>query len=60
MPLYPDVSDILARKERGRRARALLTFVEKLEILDRLRENELSLGRELREAAAVARRRENA
>jgi hypothetical protein len=34
---YPDISDILARKERGRRQRAALTFAEKLDALDALR-----------------------
>jgi hypothetical protein len=36
---YPDITDILTQKARGRRERALLSFGEKLEILDRLREN---------------------
>ena len=34
---YPDISDILARKARGREERAHLSFAEKLEILDKLR-----------------------
>jgi hypothetical protein len=34
---YPDVADILARKERGRTARASLSFAEKLDALDALR-----------------------
>jgi len=34
---YPDITDILVQKARGRRERALLSFGEKLEILDRLR-----------------------
>jgi hypothetical protein len=34
---YPDISDILARKARGRRERASLSFAEKLAILDKLR-----------------------
>jgi len=34
---YPDVADILARKARGRRARASLSFAEKLDALDALR-----------------------
>jgi hypothetical protein len=34
---YPDISDILARKARGREERAHLSFGEKLEILDKLR-----------------------
>lgn len=36
---YPDITDILLCKARGRRARALLSFGEKLEILDRLRDD---------------------
>jgi hypothetical protein len=36
---YPDISDILAQKARGRRQRARLSFGEKLEVLDRMREN---------------------
>ncbi|HEX3675402.1 MAG TPA: hypothetical protein VHU87_14105 [Rhizomicrobium sp.] len=34
---YPDISDILARKAEGRRQRALLTFAEKLAVLDEMR-----------------------
>ena len=34
---YPDIADILAQKARGRRARASLSFAEKLAILDKLR-----------------------
>lgn len=36
---YPDITDILARKASGRRERARLSFGEKLEILDRLRDD---------------------
>lgn len=36
---YPDISDILVRKASGRRERARLSFGEKLEILDRLRDD---------------------
>lgn len=36
---YPDITDILARKASGRRKRARLSFGEKLEILDRLRDD---------------------
>jgi|CXWL01.1.fsa_nt_gi hypothetical protein len=56
---YPDISQILARKQRGRLHLAGRSFEEKLEILDRLRENELSFGATLREATAQARQREN-
>ena len=34
---YPDITDILARKARGRRERASLSFAEKLALLDKLR-----------------------
>jgi hypothetical protein len=40
---YPDISDILACKEEGRRARARLSFAEKLAALDALRERTLPL-----------------
>ena len=36
--LYPDISDILARKAAGRRELAHLSFAEKLALLDALRE----------------------
>jgi len=36
---YPDIGDILAQKDRGRRKRALLSFGDKLDLVDRLREN---------------------
>jgi hypothetical protein len=35
---YPDISEILARKASGRRLRGALSFVEKLAILDALKE----------------------
>jgi hypothetical protein len=35
---YPDIADILARKAEGRRQRASLSFAEKLDILDAMRE----------------------
>jgi hypothetical protein len=37
-PKYPDISKLLAIKAKGRRARADLSFAEKLAILDKLRE----------------------
>lgn len=49
--IYPDIADILARKERGRAELARLSFEEKLDILDRLRENERALGKDMRESA---------
>lgn len=47
---YPDITDVLNRKERGRLALARLSFAEKLDILDRLRDNERSIGAAMREA----------
>jgi very-short-patch-repair endonuclease len=35
---YPDISDILARKERARRARARMSFVEKILWCGQMRE----------------------
>ena len=35
---YPDISDILARKAAGRRRLAALSFGEKLDLLDEMRE----------------------
>jgi hypothetical protein len=37
MPVYPDISDILARKAKGRRELAARSFGEKLEILEAMR-----------------------
>ena len=37
-PKYPDISDIIARKEQGRRERAALSFSQKLAILEEMRE----------------------
>jgi hypothetical protein len=34
---YPDISDILARKAAGRREHAVLSFAEKLDIVDSLK-----------------------
>jgi hypothetical protein len=34
---YPNIADILARKAKGRRERAALSFTEKLDILDKMR-----------------------
>ena len=35
---YPDISDILERKERGRKKLASLPFAEKIRILEAMRE----------------------
>jgi hypothetical protein len=37
---YPDISDILARKAEARKERAKLSFVEKIAIIERLRERD--------------------
>lgn len=37
MPVYPDISDILARKAEGRRELAAMSFSEKLKILEAMR-----------------------
>ena len=36
---YPDIADIIARKAKGRSERARLSFGEKLDILDKLRDD---------------------
>jgi len=38
-PRYPDIGDIIARKAKGRIERARLSFGEKLDILDKLRDD---------------------
>jgi hypothetical protein len=48
---YPDVTDILAQKARGRMERASLSFAEKLTILEKLREDVAPIVR-AREARA--------
>jgi hypothetical protein len=50
---YPDISDILARKNRGRRKRAALSFAEKLAVLDALKQRvePLVQARKIRRAA---------
>jgi hypothetical protein len=35
---YPDISDVLARKAAGRRKRAALSFAEKLDVLDKMKD----------------------
>lgn len=52
---YPDISDILALKLSGRRQRAALSFAEKLDILDALKERVRPLA-----AARQARRADRA
>jgi hypothetical protein len=55
---YPDIGDILARKARGRLELARLSFGEKLEILEKLREQvapiiEARRSRRLREQPSI-------
>ena len=52
---YPDIVDILARKERGRLERARLTFEEKLAIVDKMRKDVEPLVR-ARQAREVVKR----
>jgi hypothetical protein len=56
---YPDIAEIIARKERGRAQQASLSFEEKLAILDRLRETDETLGAAMREDTSVRCAREN-
>lgn len=53
-PTYPDISDILARKEQGRRDLAALSFAEKIAILEAMRERVAPIrrARDLREKQA--------
>ena len=51
---YPDITDILARKARGRRERASLSFAEKLAILDKLRNDVAPIVRARQARAPVA------
>jgi len=55
---YPDVSDILARKEEGRRNLARLSFGEKIVLVEALRER-LEPLRRAREAKRVAKLRQD-
>jgi len=54
--MYPDVSDILARKREGRRAMARLSFGEKIARMEALRERlaPLKRARDARRAARAA------
>jgi hypothetical protein len=51
---FPDISDIIARKAKGRHERAQLSFGEKLDALDKLREQvePIVRARRMRRAAA--------
>ena len=55
-PIYPDISDILARKEEGRRALARRSFGEKIAWCEEMRERlaPLKRAREARQAATAA------
>jgi hypothetical protein len=52
---FPDISDILARKASGRRQQAALSFAEKLDILDSLKQRvePLVQAREARRARST-------
>jgi hypothetical protein len=54
--VYPDVSDILARKGEGRRSFARLSFGEKIALIEAMRERlaPLKRAREVRHAAQAA------
>jgi hypothetical protein len=54
---YPDISDILAAKASWRRQRAALSFAEKLDILDALKERVAPIVR-ARKARQAKRSRE--
>ena len=54
---YPDNSDILARKRAGRKELARLSFGEKIEMIEALRER-LAPLKEVREKRAVAEKRD--
>ena len=47
--VYPDISDVLERKKRGRERLAALSFSEKIRILEAMRERD-SMIRRAREA----------
>ena len=57
---YPDITEIVAQKARGRRERASLSFAEKLAILDKLRDDVAPIvrARQARAQAAEEARRE--
>jgi len=46
---YPDISDLLERKQKARREKAALSFGEKIELVEKLRERVRPI-REAREA----------
>jgi hypothetical protein len=54
---YPDITDILAQKARGRRERASLSFAEKLAILDKLRKEVAPIVQARQARARMAARR---
>jgi hypothetical protein len=54
MRRYPDNSDIFTRKLEARRARATLSFAEKLQILDNLRERVAPITASKRKQVAAA------
>jgi hypothetical protein len=60
LPKYPDISDILAKKASGRRQLAALSFAEKLDALDALRERvePIVQARKIREEQRAKTRRQ--
>lgn len=52
---YPDIAEILTKKAAGRRERALLSFAEKLDAVDALRDRlaPINRSRELRREKAA-------
>lgn len=57
-PVYPDISDILARKEEARHERARLPYGQKILIVEKMRRELLTLleaGRRRRAAQAAER-----
>ncbi len=53
---HPDISDLLARKANGRRQRAAISFAEKLDALDELRDRVAPIvrAREARKTSSEA------
>ena len=60
-PRYPDISDIIARKAKGRVERAHLSFGEKLDILDKLKDHVAPIvqARQARVSARQQKKRES-
>lgn len=52
---YPDLKELLARKAAGRRARAQLSFAEKLDALDKLRDRLAPIERSRKQSSKAPR-----